>query len=157
MDLTAPLHSAATFGGALAYGALSSVVPAFSAELYIVGAAALVPRAMQPLLLLCFTIGTMAGKTFLYLAAERVVQRSPPRAKVKVESWVGQLQRHRRWAWLLVLVSAFVGLPPFYFVSLAAGILRLGLAGFWVFGSVGRACRFAAIAWAVEGLSWIWR
>lgn len=133
---------------------LSALVPVFNAEVYVVGAAALLPRAIQPMVVLLFTLGTMAGKAVLYLAAANVMRGSSSSLKSRVESWVEQLQRHRRYAWPLVFASALVGVPPFYAVSLAAGTLRLGLPSFLLLGSAGRFLRFSAITWAVKGWTW---
>ena len=47
----------------------------------------------------------------------------------------------------VVFASAAVGLPPFYGVSLASGVLGMRLPIFLVSGSAGRCVRFAFLAW----------
>ena len=54
----------------------------------------------------------------------------------------------------MVGVSALVGLPPLYAVSLMAGVLRLPLARFMVVTAVGRVLRFALIFYAARYFTW---
>jgi membrane protein YqaA with SNARE-associated domain len=42
----------------------------------------------------------------------------------------------------LIFISSSTGFPPFFFVSVAAGLLRVPLPSFIVFGAAGRFLRF---------------
>lgn len=58
-----------------------------------------------------------------------------------VERWQGK-------PLTLLFVSAVTGLPPFYVVSLLAGILEIRLKWFIAIGLIGRILRFVTIALA---------
>lgn len=49
-----------------------------------------------------------------------------------------------------MLVSAVVGLPPFYVVSIACGLLRFPFARFFVLGLLGRLVHFGVIVMAPQ-------
>lgn len=151
------LPTAATLAASLGYGLLSSLIPVVNAELYIAGATAIVPRAQQLAMVIAFTAATMVGKTALYVVAERLVQTRSESVQAKVAKWVEQLQRRQALVWPAVFASALVGFPPLYPVTLAAGMLRIGVVGFFVVGCIGRFLRFSAITWAANGWVASWR
>ena len=64
-----------------------------------------------------------------------VCPQRPPLALERASEKVKKLEQA---GLTLVLISAIVGLPPFYLISLAAGAMRLNLAGFIAVGTVGR-------------------
>ncbi len=86
------IPSAMTMAASLGYGFVSAVVPVVNAELYIVAAASVVPRAQQPVMVTIFTLGTMAGKMALYLLAARLVSSRSAKARAQVEQWVDRLR-----------------------------------------------------------------
>jgi membrane protein YqaA with SNARE-associated domain len=64
------------------------------------------------------------------------------------------LQRNPHSAAGVVLLSALVGFPPFYLVSIAAGALEVALMRFLVAGAIGRLIHFGALAFAPH---FLWR
>ena len=50
----------------------------------------------------------------------------------------------------VILLSAGVGLPPFYVVSIACGLLRIPFMQFFVLGLIGRLARFGVIVLAPQ-------
>lgn len=148
--------SAMTLAASLGYGFVSAVVPVVNAELYIVAAASVVPQSQQPAMVGIFTLGTMAGKTALYLAAARLVRACSAAARAQVDDWVERLRRRSSYVWPVVFASTLVGFPPLYAVTLAAGVLRISMLGFFVVGCVGRFARFSAITWAADGVGGLW-
>ena len=154
MPSSALAAQAAVLGSALGYGIVSAIVPVMNAEVYVVGATALVPSALWPALLVVFTIGTMLGKGFIFVSAERLTSRAAPRVRARIDRAVAMLQRRRAATWPIVFVSALVGLPPFYAVTVAGGMLRLGLVAFVVVGGIGRLLRFATLMYGVSLWPW---
>lgn len=131
---------------------VSGVVPLVNAELLVVAAAVAVPPAALPLVVAASTVGQMVSKTLLFGLARWAPRRLPDRATVRLERAVEAVRERGGAAGSLLFVSAFVGLPPFYGLSLAAGVLGMPLALFLATGAAGRALRFATLAWAAHYL-----
>jgi len=93
------------------------------------------------------TIGQMIGKVLIYLAGRGAI-RMPLREsyKERLAAARERLERSRLGTVPFLFVSASTGWPPFYVVSILAGVLRLGFWGFFVPGLLGRFVRFAVIA-----------
>ncbi len=126
---------------AAAAGLASSLIPIVNAEVILVGLVLASPPAA---LLLAFGMacGQMVGKTALFLGSERLTRAA---LAARLATW--RLDRcPKRARGLLVLLSATVGVPPLYLVSVAAPVLGVRLPSFVVFGLTGRLVRFAAIA-----------
>lgn len=135
------------YAGALVIGAVSSVVPVISIEVFLV-ALALAGRADHSAvaagLVVLATLGQVMGKLPIYYAA---------RGLAAVDG------RHRRWldrfrAYTARLgnrplgvigASALFGLPPFSICSTAAGALAIPVGRFCAVMAVGRAARFTAL------------
>lgn len=141
----------ATFAWCLASG----IVPVVNAELFLLGVAALTPPSGLWLVVVLATAGQMVAKTFMYLAGAGVF-RLPfgTKRKVDLEAVRARVARWRSKD-ALVFVSAAVGLPPFYVISILAGTLRFPYPRFIGFGMAGRFLRFALIV-AVPSLGrWV--
>ena len=134
--------------GLLVWSLVGGVVPVVNAEAMVVLAALAAPAAAVPLVAIVATIGQMIAKVGLYGAARWAPSRLPRRARLALQSGSEAIERRPRAVHGMILLSAVVGLPPFYAVSLAAGALKTSLHGFVVLGSVGRGVRFALLAWA---------
>lgn len=148
----------ATFG----FGVLSSAVPIANIEAFL--AAGTTQRAATWWALAgAATIGQMLGKIGFYLLGRQSLDWAWMRRRTQHGSgakWWGRLTwaagQRREVTWLVVLFSAYVGVPPFAVVSVLAGQLRISLLAFVVFGSAGRFARFATIVLGVESvLDWI--
>ena len=139
MELTTALG---LFGGSLAVGFVSGLVPVLNTEAYLLAVAALSPReALVPAVVLT-TLGQMIAKSLLYLAGSGAVSsRLLGRRGARVGELKDRLERARAGATAVVFASAATGLPPFYVVSVAAGSLRWSLARFLLVGGSGRLLR----------------
>ena len=140
---------------ALAYGAMSALVPIVNAEVYAVVAAGRTATPVALLVVLALACGQTAGKLVLFEAARlgqgRFVRRQADRAARSDERgrWaprIGRALRSRRTGLPLVLASAVVGLPPLAAVSLAAGAAGQRRWEFALVCLAGRTARFAALA-----------
>ncbi len=123
---------------------LSGVLPLVSIEAYLLGVATLAPGCPPLLVVAMAALGQMSAKLLLYLGGRGVV-RFPLRVHDRVGAATVRLARHRTSAPLVVFGSAFSGLPPFYVMSVAAGILRFRISTFLVAGFAGRFLRFGAV------------
>lgn len=137
---------AAAFG----YSLLAGLVTVLPAEVYLFGAAALsdVPGVW---LALAGAVGQTLGKLAYYLVGRGVLNPDRFRARAKGK-WAERMDRVERWCQehasglaVAVLVSSFVGLPPYALVAILAGSLRMRWWCFSLLSLVGRFLRFWAI------------
>ena len=136
-----------TLGGLFIAAAISGIVPVVSVELLVLGAAAALPAVLLPAVVVLSTMGQMLTKTWLFALARWAPQRLPERGRRRLDRAGSALARRGGAASSLVFASAAVGLPPFYGVSLASGVLGMRLPAFVLSGSAGRGLRFAVLAW----------
>lgn len=124
---------------------VSGLVPVVNAEAYLLLVSAILPPgAVLPVVLLAAS-GQMIAKLALYLTGKGALRLPLRRWDEKIEAWRTRIETRKGRADVLIFVSAFVGLPPFYVLSIVAGILRFRLAEFVVWGFVGRSLRFGVV------------
>ena len=124
---------------------VGALVPFVNTEVYLIGAAALVPRELWPPLVVAGTVGAMAGKVLLYYAGRGVVRLPGGRVKRGLQKAQTQMETRPRVGMALYAVSSLVGIPPFYVTTLAAGAVGMNFTFFLVVGFVGRLIRFALV------------
>ena len=130
----------ALFVTALSGAVLSSVVPFVNAEILLLGLALASPES-APLLVVVMAAGQMAGKSALFLGGDRL---APAAMEARLARWRRGGSGRAAGA-PLVGVSALVGLPPFYLVSIAAPALGVRFRTFLAMGLAGRLLRFALL------------
>jgi membrane protein YqaA with SNARE-associated domain len=131
--------------GTYAYCVVSGLVPFVNAEIYLLAASAAAPREMAGPLVLAATLGQMTAKVAMYGAGRGVIRVPGARMKrwiADAEAWA---QTRPSTGGGLVLVSAASGFPPFYFVSIACGMLKVAFVPFVTMGFLGRLIRFGII------------
>jgi membrane protein YqaA with SNARE-associated domain len=151
---------------AIGYGVLSSVVPIFNAEIYIV-ASQVGGFTEEVTTAVGCAIGQTIGKVGTVLAlrrgsSSRLVRkvRERPRkpagpVRTKLRAWSDRMMGllgERRWGVPIVLLSACVGLPPLYAVTLAVPATRMSVILFGAAVLLGRMVLFLAIAFGVSAL-----
>lgn len=125
----------------------SGLVPVINAELYLVSISALLSDSLVQLItiVLLATLGQMVAKSLMFFASQGVVtistKKQPSKAKIdqvrqKMQKWGNQ----SNW---FIFVSGWSGFPPFFIVSIVAGLLKFKFVNFFMFGSAGRFIRFA--------------
>jgi len=133
--------------GLLVGTAISGIFPLVNAELLVVAAAAAVPGFGVPLVIAVSTIGQMSTKTLLFVLARWAPAKLPERARARVAKASEAASERGGAAGSMVFVSATLGFPPFYGVSLACGALHMPMLPFVLCGTAGRAARFGVLAW----------
>jgi membrane protein YqaA with SNARE-associated domain len=126
------------------YCVASGFIPVLNAEVFLVAAAALAPRELLPVIPVLAAAGQMVAKSGMYLGGRGVVRLPSEKRKADLDALRARVARWRSKD-LLVLVSASVGLPPFFAVAILAGTLRFPFARFLLAGFVGRVVRFGAV------------
>jgi len=124
----------------------SAVMPWFNAEVIVLSMPAVAPsRTVLAILVVIATVGQMTGKCFVYWAGRKGDKALPGRAGVALEKLKVRLATTPSRAAALVLVSALVGLPPFFLVTFVAGALKMNFVTFLTAGTMGRLLRFGAL------------
>ena len=138
-----------TFAASFAVAIISGLVPVVNAELYLVGVVLAVGGIPEALLLaVIVALGQMVAKIVMYQAALRATNlgKRSPRLEPKIEKARAYVEKWRSKPLSVTFVSATLGLPPFYLVSLVAGMLQVPFRAFFIVGLIGRTLRFATIA-----------
>ncbi|HEX3481890.1 MAG TPA: hypothetical protein VHT91_43050 [Kofleriaceae bacterium] len=134
------------YGGALAVGAISSILPFASVEVFLVtltlANGATLPTATATVLLAAG--GQLAGKLPMYAASRGIASVERPRGK-RIERLRQRVLRLRKTPHLALAASAVVGLPPFSVMATAAGAFAIRLPWFCTIVFAGRATRFALV------------
>jgi membrane protein YqaA with SNARE-associated domain len=127
----------------------SGVIPIVNAEIYLVGVVLAVGGIPEALFLaVLVSVGQMVAKAVIYQTAKGATTLGTKsggfaakleRARTRVEKWKSKPLG-------VTFVSASLGLPPFYIVSLVAGILEVRFRAFLLVGFAGRTLRFGTIA-----------
>jgi membrane protein YqaA with SNARE-associated domain len=136
--------SVGIYAGALVIGAVSSIIPIISIEVFLVALAIAgrIERAV-PLVLLA-TLGQVLGKLPIYYGA-RGLAAVPGRHRPWIERFRRWTERFGNRPLALIGTSAFVGLPPFSICSTAAGALAVEIRAFCLVVAAGRGARFAVL------------
>jgi membrane protein YqaA with SNARE-associated domain len=139
------------------YCVASGFIPVVNAELFLVGVAAVAPREVLPAVAALAAAGQMVAKCGMYLGGRGVVALPRGKRHEDLARWQARVDGWRSKD-LLVLVSASVGLPPFFVTSILAGSLKLPFGRFVLAGYLGRLVRFGAVLaipalgkWLVRG------
>lgn len=121
-----------------------ALLPFVNTEIYLVGASALMPRALWVPLVVAGSVGAMAGKVLLYFAGRGVVKLPGGRVQRGLARMQARMEERPAAGKLLYLASSIVGLPPFYVTTIAAGAVKMNFAFFLLAGLAGRLIRFGA-------------
>jgi membrane protein YqaA with SNARE-associated domain len=150
----------------VAYGVLSSLIPIFNSEIYIV-ASQVGGFAEEASTAIGCAIGQGIGKAGLVLALRRggnskLVRRIRDRPRkpagkfrTRVRGWSDRmlaLLGNSRWGVGIVFLSASVYIPPLYPVTFAVAETRMSVVAFAVAVTIGRVLLFLAIAFGVSAL-----
>jgi membrane protein YqaA with SNARE-associated domain len=151
------------------YGLLSSIVPIFNSEIYIV-ASQVGGFTQEVTTAVGCAVGQAIGKVGIVLALRRggrsgLVRRlrgrrERPRkpaggVRTRLRAWSDRLLGllgERRWGVPIVFLSACVAIPPLYAVTLAVPATKMSVIPFGVAVLIGRMLLYLAIAFGVSSL-----
>lgn len=136
-----------TYAVSVVVSIVSGLVPVVNIEAYLVSVALLAPQAGWPIVMIA-TLGQMVAKYVLYVSGRDGLRPRAGRYTARLENVGRQMREHRLGTFSVVALSALLGVPPFYAVSVMAGVLRLPLPRFMVVAGVCRVVRFAAVFYA---------
>jgi membrane protein YqaA with SNARE-associated domain len=141
------------FALTLAFGMVSSVIPVFNMETYIVVAYAKSSHSALALAVVG-SLGQNVGKLVWYYICRQSVdipwfrrRLETPKRQAQLVRWSEYIQGRPALSGLLTFLSALIGLPPFFVMAMVAGTLRMNVVVFFVAGLAGRTLFF----WAILG------
>jgi membrane protein YqaA with SNARE-associated domain len=132
---------ATTFG----YCALGGVVPLLNAELYLLALSKWVPRDQVLWVTIAATLGQMVGKSATYFVARAALGIPSEKFRRTMAAVEARYKGKESVGGALIFVSALVGIPPFYLISVACGLLHISFVQFLVLGLIGRFLHFGAM------------
>ena len=135
------------YGATLVVAIASGFIPLINIEIYLI-AVCLLTRSL-PLAILLGVIaaaGQMVAKVGIYKASRAGTNLSKPDPKGKLARAREVMARWKDKPHLLTFVSASTGIPPFFIVSIVAGVLELPFIAFLAVGLLGRTIRFVVVA-----------
>jgi membrane protein YqaA with SNARE-associated domain len=145
MDSQELIAKVGVYTASFVVGFVSGLVPFVNSELYLVAVSPLVARhSLLPIALLS-AAGQMVAKTILFYAGRGIFKINMGKFAGKIEAVQRKFAEWEGKTDILILISAAVGMPPFYVVSFVAGALKLHYFRFLTVGIVGRSVRFALI------------
>jgi len=147
-----------TFGVALG----SAILPVISIELFVIGLVTQQPHISCWWIGLAVAGGQVLGKLVYFFAArgslhlpaflrrkekaEKPSSEFKLRWKARLESVRVRCHRHPHWMFGTHAVSSVIGLPPFMFTTVLAGLAGMSTALFVATGAAGRFARFTVLA-----------
>lgn len=138
---------AGTWLTTLVVSILSGVIPIINTEVYLVAVATLTPTRAWPVILIT-TLGHLVAKVILYQTGRHGVRPHAGRFRHQIERAGTAMRRHPAGVDAVVAVSALTGFPPFYGVSVMAGVMQIPLARFLLVATPARLLRFMVVFYA---------
>jgi membrane protein YqaA with SNARE-associated domain len=138
--------------GTLGYSILSSVVPIFNIEVYLVALATQVAREDTVLLALMAGLGQAVGKLVWYEATARSLdlpmlkrRLEAPKRQAQLAKWEGRVNGRPWVGFAASFVSGLVGVPPLLVMGVVAGVVRMNRVLFFLAIVLGRGLQ----SWAI--------
>ena len=141
-DQLSPLALLAILAGLCIIGGL---LPFSPMEAIIVGLCVAVPAPLLLPVLAVATVAQMSSKVLLYAGSRAGRRALGERHKKAFDRASSKLTGKRSLRIATTFGSAVVGLPPFYFLTVAYGALRLPIGEYVVAGTAGRVIRLVAM------------
>ncbi len=135
---------------------VSGFLPLVSVEAYLAVVSAISPRSVVLPVIILSTVGQMTAKSIMYLSGLGFLklpigryEKRIEEVREKFEKWAGRSE-------FLIFVSALTGLPPFYVVTIVAGMLKLNFPRFFIVSFTGRLLRFAVVVYFPQVIKAFW-
>ena len=144
------IESLGLYASAYVFCLVGGFIPIVNAEAYFATMGAISERTALVPIVIIGTLGQMTAKTSIFLASRGAMRLPAARDSERVRRVLEKARAWRGPIEIFVFISAVVGLPPFYLVSMLGGALDLSVTRFVVIGLIGRFIRFFGIAWAAH-------
>ena len=141
-----PNENGWAISGVFALSIVSALVPWVNGEVILLSLTALAHNHWARICSFYRQVESDGGKCVLYWAGKGVIPLKSNRVKETVSAWKGRFEQSPSKLLSLVFVSSAVGIPPFYVITLLAGVFRVRFGPFFAVGACGRLVRFAVLA-----------
>lgn len=121
----------------------SGFIPVMNAEVYLASISTLLLKSDVGFIALISSFAQMLAKSVIYFGARGILIL--PLKKNGLDKVRRKFERWKHGSFTFILVSASFGLPPFYIVSILAGIVKIRFWLFFLSGFIGRFLRFTVI------------
>jgi membrane protein YqaA with SNARE-associated domain len=122
------------------------LVPFINVEAWLFGVSAVCPSAAFVPVVLAASLGQVAAKAVLYRVGGGALLGCVSRPRGSgLAAAIHRLEGAASQGTAVVFASALTGVPPFYLVSVAAGVVRFRFPRFLVLALVGRVLRFTLV------------
>jgi membrane protein YqaA with SNARE-associated domain len=111
----------------------------------LIAASAALPQSYAIALILAATLGQMTGKSMMFFGGRGVKFLQRGRMKERIDEMGERMRRRNGAIGSMLFMSAAIGLPPFYLVSVASGLVGVAFAQFATIGFLGRFVRFSLV------------
>ena len=150
MDTAIILEDLGIHAGAFVVCLVSGVFPLVNAEIFLAALVIAVAPSHPELFLIALmgTLGQVVAKSAMYWGARGLWNLPLQKYEEKMARWRGRFTRSEPGLSLFIFVSAFSGLPPFFVVSILAGLFKIPFLRFIAAGMIGRFLRFSIVVWA---------
>jgi membrane protein YqaA with SNARE-associated domain len=143
-----PFHSVlGTWLTTLAVSILSGIVPIINTEVYLVAVATMTPAQAWPVILIT-TLGHLIAKIILYQLGRHGVRPHAARFQRQMDKAEEAMRKHPWGTDAVVAISGLTGFPPFYGVSVMAGVMKIPFARFLLVATPARLVRFIIVFYA---------
>ena len=139
------------YGGTFMVSFVAGLFPIASIELFLIGIAAWKHPSYEVLALLVVIacVGHQIAKSITYFAGEGILKLPKGRTKKALDKAQKHIDRWNKRPWLVMVLSATVGLPPLVVIAIIAGpIMRIKFVPFTIICFVGRFARFGVMTFA---------
>lgn len=143
-----PFHSTiGTWLTTLGVSILSGIIPVINTEVYLVAVATMTPAQAWPIILIT-TLGHLIAKIILYQLGRHGVRPHAHRFQRQMERAEDAMRKHPWGTDAVVAISGLTGFPPFYGVSVMAGVMKIPFLRFLLVATPARLVRFIIVFFA---------
>jgi len=124
---------------------ISGILPVMVVELFLISVSALSSPVASVVIILIAATAQIMAKLVVYLTGYGILKLPLRRQEEKLERVLTKFQHWKAKPPLFIFVSGLSGLPPFYGVSLFAGLIKVPPLSFVLSGFLGLLVRFALV------------
>ena len=124
---------------------ISGFFPLVNAELFLVLISINITKAECIPIFILAALGQMTAKLLMFLGGKGVIRLSKKKFEDKINGIVLKMKKWEKKIDIFIFLSAFTGIPPFFVVSIVAGMGQTNILRFFISGLLGRTLRFALV------------
>ena len=147
MNFEEIISSQGIYLASLVVGFVSGLVPVVNSEVYLLLVSPMATKPQLAPIAFLSAVGQMIAKTLLFYVGRGALKIPIGKHQDKIDKVHEKFAQWENRAGLLMLLSAAVGFPPFYAVSVVAGSMKMHVMKFVIVGLIGRTIRFGAIVY----------